>query len=100
MFSSFIFSTHCMMWTLLRSASPFSLRRTSKSHQVRSSHPITAKAENNSWPDRLGPEIMAPVAGQSPESVDSLEYKLYGVLYHLGKSASSGHYPVVVLRPG
>ena len=45
--------------------------------------------------DTVGPEMMAPVAGKSAEPV---HYKLHGVLYHHGESASSGNYTVNVLH--
>jgi ubiquitin carboxyl-terminal hydrolase 10 len=44
----------------------------------------------------VGPEIMVPVAGKS---VEPEHYKLYGVLYQRGESASGGHYAVDVLHP-
>ena len=45
--------------------------------------------------DSVDLEIMAPVAGKPAES---RHYKLYGVLYHHGKSAGSGQYTVDLLH--
>jgi ubiquitin carboxyl-terminal hydrolase 10 len=58
---------------------------------------VLAKAKNSSMlHGSVSSEIMAPVSGKSAEPVN---YKLYGVLYHHGESAGSGHYTVDVLHP-
>jgi ubiquitin carboxyl-terminal hydrolase 10 len=73
----------------------FSLRQNLKSHSVRLCFPpVLSKAKNHSF--LISAEIMAPVAGKSAEP---MRYKLYGVLYHHGKSAGCGHYTVDVLHP-
>ena len=80
----------------LRSASLFSLGRSSKYHlvQIFLRFPrASQRLRNLSW---LGSEIMASVDGKSPEPV---HYKLYGVLYHRGASTGSRHYTVDVLHP-
>ena len=82
----------------LRSINLFASCRSLKSHPVRFTLFFSScQPRLRTSRDSIGPEIMAPVSGQS---VEPAQYRLYGVLYCHGESTGSGHYSVDVFHPG